>query len=269
MTERLGGYLARRFPALAGTGLLHARVMPYEMTPDQHFLAAPSARWERHWLLGGGSGHGFKHAPGPGRARRGPRGGEGRAARDVRGGPAERRVSEPPRHVKRTYLEMRSPDALRPARVPDPAPEISRVDPPSGETCRELYLAVGQDWWWTDRQDWPIARWDAWAASTQTWVGTIDGERIGYGDLHSRAPNELELSYFGLLPGWTGRGLGGHMLTEIVRRAWETPGTERIWLSTGSLDSEAALPGYLKRGFTPFAERVEPAPKPPRYRRGA
>jgi sarcosine oxidase len=56
-------YLGRRFPELRGTGLLHARVMPYEMTPDEHFLAARSDEWDRHWLLGGGSGHGFKHAP--------------------------------------------------------------------------------------------------------------------------------------------------------------------------------------------------------------
>ena len=61
--ENLAGYLARRFPALSGTGLLHARVMPYEMTPDHHFLAGPAAERLGHWLLGGGSGHGFKHAP--------------------------------------------------------------------------------------------------------------------------------------------------------------------------------------------------------------
>jgi glycine/D-amino acid oxidase-like deaminating enzyme len=36
--------------------------MPYEMTPDGHFLAGP-AGVPGHWLLGGGSGHGFKHAP--------------------------------------------------------------------------------------------------------------------------------------------------------------------------------------------------------------
>jgi len=177
-------------------------------------------------------------------------------------------MSATPHAVKRTYLEMRSPGDLRPARVPDPEPAIRRVDPPSGEVCRELYLAVGQDWWWTDRQDWPPPRWDAWAATTQTWVGSVDGERIGYGELHPRAPGELELSYFGLLPGWTGRGFGGHMLTEIVRRAWETPSTERVWLSTGSMDSEPALPGYLKRGFSPFAERHEPLPRPPKYRSG-
>jgi sarcosine oxidase len=63
MTERVARYLARRFPALDGTGLLHARVMPYEMTADEHFLVAPAETSPGHWLLGGGSGHGFKHAP--------------------------------------------------------------------------------------------------------------------------------------------------------------------------------------------------------------
>jgi glycine/D-amino acid oxidase-like deaminating enzyme len=58
----VAGYLARRFPALAGAGLLWARVMPYEMTPDGNFIAGP-AELDGHWLLGGGSGHGFKHAP--------------------------------------------------------------------------------------------------------------------------------------------------------------------------------------------------------------
>lgn len=171
---------------------------------------------------------------------------------------------DPPPAVTRTYLEMRSPAELRPARVPDPAPSLELVIPPDGALSRELYLVVGRPWWWTDRQDWPLARWERWAAASQTWVACLAGERIGYGELHPRDPGELELAYFGLLPGWSGRGLGGHLLTEIVRRAWEWPGLRRLWLSTGSLDSEAALPGYLKRGFVPYAERQEPPPAPPR-----
>ena len=63
MIERIRGYLGRRFPGMGETRLLHARVMPYEMTPDGHFLVASSTNHENHWLLGGGSGHGFKHAP--------------------------------------------------------------------------------------------------------------------------------------------------------------------------------------------------------------
>ena len=62
VAAEVAGYLGRRFPALAGAPLLFGRVMPYELTPDGHFLAGP-ADAGGHWLLGGGSGHGFKHAP--------------------------------------------------------------------------------------------------------------------------------------------------------------------------------------------------------------
>lgn len=56
-------YLARRFPPLASAPLALARPCPYELTADTHFVAAPHPQHERVWLVGGGSGHGFKHAP--------------------------------------------------------------------------------------------------------------------------------------------------------------------------------------------------------------
>lgn len=56
-------YLAYRFPALAGVGVLRSFVMHYEMTPRRRFLVGPLPGQDRVWLLGGGSGHGFKHGP--------------------------------------------------------------------------------------------------------------------------------------------------------------------------------------------------------------
>jgi glycine/D-amino acid oxidase-like deaminating enzyme len=56
-------YIAERFPALRGASLLRARTCPYELTGDTHFIAAPHPEHPSVWLLGGGSGHGFKHAP--------------------------------------------------------------------------------------------------------------------------------------------------------------------------------------------------------------
>jgi sarcosine oxidase len=63
--ERLArAYLARRFPALADAPLVGHRACQYEITPDMHFVMAPHPEiGERVWLLGGGSGHGFKHGP--------------------------------------------------------------------------------------------------------------------------------------------------------------------------------------------------------------
>ncbi len=63
-TEREArAYLAERFPPLALAPLRSARTCRYELTADSHFVAAPHPEQPAHWLLGGGSGHGFKHGP--------------------------------------------------------------------------------------------------------------------------------------------------------------------------------------------------------------
>jgi len=56
-------YLGFRFPALKGAPLLEARVCQYEGTPDSHFILDRHPQAQNLWLLGGGSGHGFKHGP--------------------------------------------------------------------------------------------------------------------------------------------------------------------------------------------------------------
>src|SRR5581483_1529996 len=57
------GYLARRFPALADAPLVGTRVCQYDITSDTHFLFDRHPERDGWWLLGGGSGHGFKHGP--------------------------------------------------------------------------------------------------------------------------------------------------------------------------------------------------------------
>ena len=56
-------YLARRFPALADAPIVETRVCQYESTPDTHFVIDRHPELENVWLVGGGSGHGFKHGP--------------------------------------------------------------------------------------------------------------------------------------------------------------------------------------------------------------
>ena len=56
-------YLARRFPALAGAPLNEGRCCRYELSADSNFIAARHPGLERTWVVGGGSGHGFKHGP--------------------------------------------------------------------------------------------------------------------------------------------------------------------------------------------------------------
>ena len=56
-------YLARRFPSLADQPIVETRVCQYETTPDTHFLIDRHPNFDNVWLVGGGSGHGFKHGP--------------------------------------------------------------------------------------------------------------------------------------------------------------------------------------------------------------
>jgi glycine/D-amino acid oxidase-like deaminating enzyme len=56
-------YFARRFPALADAPLKGSTSCRYELSADSHFIAAPHPEHPTVWLLGGGSGHGFKHGP--------------------------------------------------------------------------------------------------------------------------------------------------------------------------------------------------------------
>jgi sarcosine oxidase len=56
-------YMKRRFPALANRPLVESRVCQYESSSNGDFLIDRHPQWENVVLLGGGSGHGFKHGP--------------------------------------------------------------------------------------------------------------------------------------------------------------------------------------------------------------
>ena len=56
-------FLAERFPALATAPLVESRVCQYENTSNGDFLIDRHPQFDNVWLVGGGSGHGFKHGP--------------------------------------------------------------------------------------------------------------------------------------------------------------------------------------------------------------
>jgi sarcosine oxidase len=60
---RAHAILRARFPSLAKAPLVEARVCQYEASSDGHFLVDRHPQLENVWLVGGGSGHGFKMGP--------------------------------------------------------------------------------------------------------------------------------------------------------------------------------------------------------------
>ena len=77
-------FVSRRFPGLKDAPLVSNEVCQYENTSNGDFLIDKHPERENVWLVGGGSGHGFKH---------GPALGEYVTARIVEGGPVEHRFS--------------------------------------------------------------------------------------------------------------------------------------------------------------------------------
>ena len=61
--EEIRRYVARRFPALRDAPIVETRVCQYENTSSGDFLIDRHPEMENVWLVGGGSGHGFKHGP--------------------------------------------------------------------------------------------------------------------------------------------------------------------------------------------------------------
>lgn len=56
-------YAARRFPGLADAPIVGTRVCQYDLSIDTHFIVDRHPERSSWWLIGGGSGHGFKHGP--------------------------------------------------------------------------------------------------------------------------------------------------------------------------------------------------------------
>ena len=81
---RVCEYVGRRFPALKDAPIVGSEVCQYENTSNGDFLIDRHPDLENVWLVGGGSGHGFKH---------GPAVGEYVAERVVDGKPVEPRFS--------------------------------------------------------------------------------------------------------------------------------------------------------------------------------
>lgn len=152
--------------------------------------------------------------------------------------------------VRRTYLEMTSADELRPVPAPSPAPVVERMARCSPELFRHLYSEVGRAFRWTDRLSWTDAQVQQHLddPAVSIWLLSWDDAPAGYFELREGDDRSVEIAYFGLLPGFIGRGWGKHLLTLAAEAAWGL-GPVRVWLHTCTLDHPAALPNYLKRGF--------------------
>jgi ribosomal protein S18 acetylase RimI-like enzyme len=162
-----------------------------------------------------------------------------------------------------TYLEMTAPGQLRPGR-PAPAPvEMDKLDRASWPLLRSTYERIGAPLNWQSRRagpdTWPVERWVELLArpGTHAWVARVEGEVAGLVELKVQPGGDVEITVFGLVPEFVGKGFGSQVLTLATMLAWNAEPVDdapvrRVWLHTSSRDHPHARPNYERRGFRVF-----------------
>ncbi len=165
------------------------------------------------------------------------------------------------------YLEMTGPGELCASPAPRGDLKLTLATVADPELNRFFYSSVGRDWCWVDRLTWTRDDWLAWLSRPghETWVLYVGGTPAGYFEFDCGEEAAVEIAYLGLLPEFVGRGMGGYLLSQATRRAWEK-GANRVWLHTSSFDHPAALANYRSRGFRLFKTEVSYKDLPDRPR---
>jgi GNAT superfamily N-acetyltransferase len=164
-----------------------------------------------------------------------------------------------------TYLEMWSPDQLRPKRGADDRFHVRELKEPNWVFNRDLYFRVGEKWAWIDKRPWTDEQWKEYALAPEmrTFAAYYGDQLAGYYELRRESQADalqggVEIAYFGLLPDFIGRGLGGALLTSAIEKAWRmSPPPSRVWVHTCNLDHPGALANYQARGMVVYKEEVE------------
>ncbi|MCR6488191.1 GNAT family N-acetyltransferase [Amycolatopsis sp. OK19-0408] len=150
-----------------------------------------------------------------------------------------------------TQLEMTTVGQFNPAPVVDGV-SLEATEP--GPDIQDLHVRIGTPYAWPSAARTDDA-WETWLAEPERRYRLVEyrGEVAGAADFEAQPGNSVEITTFGLLPEFVGKGLGGYALTLVVADAWAVPGTRRVWLHTSTLDHPNALPNYLRRGFRAFS----------------
>lgn len=151
-----------------------------------------------------------------------------------------------------TYLEMAAEPALSVHPPINLKVSLIRAEAPTAGFYRYLYDAVGRPHAWIDRK--ALADEALLEAirkpGVEVWVLYVAGVPGGYFEVDAGDPATVALKYFGLVPEFTGQGLGKWLLAEAIRACWVHK-PRKVTVNTCTLDAPMALPLYQRMGFVP------------------
>ena len=160
--------------------------------------------------------------------------------------------------VKRSYLEINSPQDLKEVSKPLEDYSLNLLDPINFQLNKFFYKNVGKKHKWIDRLVWTETQWINYVSNknVRTFIFKNKEDLAGFFELiFHPEKREIEIAYFGLLEEYQNKKLGSYLLSEAIKRSFEYS-IKRVWLHTCSLDHKNALSNYVARGMKIFKTEI-------------
>jgi GNAT superfamily N-acetyltransferase len=120
------------------------------------------------------------------------------------------------------------------------------------DAYRQIYNEVGAPWLWWLRRLMPddlLAR-HLTSPSLTIKILRVNGDIAGFFETDATPWPDVNLNYFGLLPGFIGQGLGALLLAAAIDSVFiEASPLRGMTVNTCTADHPRALPNYLAAGF--------------------
>ena len=155
--------------------------------------------------------------------------------------------------VQRNFLELKDLKNLKTNSINEKKYLVKKIKP-DFQLNKFFYKQVGKKHRWIDRLSWSDGKWINYISNKnlETYIISESEELAGFFELlYNPELKETEISYFGLLEEYIGKGIGGYALSEAIRKSFER-NIRRVWLHTCTLDHPNALKNYIARGMTVF-----------------
>ena len=155
--------------------------------------------------------------------------------------------------VQRNFLELKDLKNLKTNSINEKKYLVKKIKP-DFQLNKFFYKQVGKKHRWIDRLSWSDGKWINYISNKnlETYIISESEELAGFFELlYNPELKETEISYFGLLEEYIGKGIGGYALSVAIKKSFEK-NIRRVWLHTCTLDHPNALKNYIARGMTVF-----------------
>ena len=155
--------------------------------------------------------------------------------------------------VQRNFLELKDLKNLK-TNLTNKKKYLVKKIKPDFQLNKFFYKQVGKKHRWIDRLSWSDEKWINYISNKnlETYIICESEKLVGFFELLNNPElQETEISYFGLLEEYIGKGIGGYALSVAIRKSFEK-NIKRVWLHTCTLDHPNALKNYIARGMTIF-----------------